>query len=129
MEVFLEMAKGKVFPETCDCGCGLTWSCAAMNHYTLRKMLEMRDSVLVTATKLIGDRLSAAILEHIQADNDAYIKEQMGDDNGGSGGASPGQPVPPNGTAKKRALFDWSKSPVLNGLKASSKWIGSLLAL
>lgn len=104
MEVFLEMAQGKVFPLTCDCGCDLKWSSAAMNHYTLKKMLSMHNVVAEAASKALGDHLSAAIMAYVQS-------EDMSKTNG-------------TNSQNKASLLDWKKSPTLNIAKTGLKWIG-----
>ena len=51
-ETFLEMARGKEF-EIGDCHCkkcgedgfGTKWSCVAMNHYLLEKMVSIKNEI------------------------------------------------------------------------------------
>jgi hypothetical protein len=133
-EVFLEMAKGKSFPtDHCDCGCEfpVKWSCVAMNHYTLRRMLEKKTAVASAASKLLQDALFASILDHIHRENERYVAEQeiavLSVANGGGGAGSRESSIPPNGTRHK--FTDWSRSPVLNGLNRVIRWTGSLLAV
>jgi hypothetical protein len=111
-ETFLEMSRGKVFPtDFCDCGCGVKvpWSCMAMNHYVMKKMLKLRDELGALVAKQLNDKARAMILLHMEDDNKKFTQEQLGVDNATS--------VP-----KKSRLLDFSNSEVVRG----AKWIGSL---
>ena len=138
-EVFLEMAKGKTFPtDHCDCGCDfpVKWSCVAMNHYTLKRMLERKGQVTAAYNKVLQDALTTSILDHIHRENERYVAEQEltaiaaaaeAATAAKSGGASPGGLTPPNGN--RHRLTDWSRSPVLRAMNRVIRWTGSLLAL
>jgi len=71
-ETFLEMAQGLKFPVgTCDCDkCkgdfGVEWSCVAMNHYLLSKMVSVRNDVAVALGKVIEKRTHAKMLSIIK---------------------------------------------------------------
>lgn len=79
-ETFLELANGKVFPiGTCDCGCDfpVEWSCVALNHYTLRKMISIRDKISAKVVELMKEDIHAGMLAIIESRNAEFVKEQM----------------------------------------------------
>jgi len=100
-ETFLEMANGKTFPVgSCDCGCEfpIAWSCVALNHYVLKKMLAMKDVVDIHKADIIKANIHAGMLAIIEAKNAEFIAEQT----------------------KQFNLFIWIKEK-FNGLVRSSK--------
>jgi hypothetical protein len=81
-EVFLEMANGKTFPiDHCDCSpdCPFAnhpWSSAAMNHYTLRKMIEANQTVIRARSDLILASVNSRIIQRIEQSNAEFVAEQ-----------------------------------------------------
>ena len=78
-EAFLEMANGKTFPiGPCDCGCEfpIEWSCVALNHYVLKKMIAMKDKIDIQTTEIIKQNIHAGMLSIIKTKNDEFIAEQ-----------------------------------------------------
>jgi len=76
--VFLEMQNGRAFVQgTCPCGCE-GWNVhTAPNHYTVLVAEEMAGEHRRATTKAIAGTLNAAILRHIEADNAAFMAENM----------------------------------------------------
>jgi len=98
-EAFLEIAQGKEFPVgTCDCGCEfpIKWSCVALNHYVLKKMIAKKTEIDIDIAKHLQDKLHLHMLGLIKMQNEEYVKEQM---------------KPPN------RLIDFSRSPVLKMIR------------
>ena len=107
-ETFLEMANGKVFPVgKCDCGCEfpVEWSCVALNHYVLKKMVAVKNEIAAAQAEMLKRRLQTTMLELIEKDNAAYTAENM-----------------PN----KSRWVDWDKSETVNAYRRlKGKWTGS----
>ena len=100
-ETFLEMAVGKTFPiGSCDCGCEfpIEWSCVALNHYVLKKMIAMKDEVDIHKADIITANIHAGMLAIIEAKNAEFVTEQT----------------------RQFDLFTWMKEK-FNGLVRSSK--------
>lgn len=83
-ETFLEMAQGKQFEVgNCHCKrCGedgfpTEWSCVAMNHYLLDKMVDIKTEIAFELTKIIQKRTHSKMLSIIHTENEAYIKKNM----------------------------------------------------
>lgn len=76
--VFLEMADGRTFTQgACPCGCE-GWNLhTGPNHYTVLKAESMAGEYRREAAKLIAGNLNAALIQHIEADNAAYLAEVM----------------------------------------------------
>lgn len=98
-EAFTEMASGKTFPVgECHCSrCGeagfpVKWSCVALNHYVLEKMLGKKQELDQSQAQILQSGIEAAMLSLISKNNKEYIDANM----------------------KKNRFLDWSRSPVLN---------------
>lgn len=102
-ETFIELARGRSFIGPCDCGCGMQNSHTAIEHYMGNKVRELKIKAEREYAAKIQEGIQAAILAHIKAENDAYLADNM----------------------RKNRLVDWSRSPVLNGIKKVTAWIGS----
>lgn len=77
-ETFLEMANGKKFPiGTCDCGCEfpIKWSCVALNHYVLKKMIAIKDEVDKKVADILKANIHTQMLTLISAENQKFIDE------------------------------------------------------
>lgn len=100
-ETFLEMANGKTFStDGCTCGCEfpIKWSSVDMNHYALKKMIEKNKAVQKARSDALLDSVNKAVLNHIQAQNEAYEAEAM-------------PPIQPS------RWTDWGRSPVVRSIK------------
>jgi len=139
--VFLEMSRGKMFSKDGrKLGFGKDHAHAELNHYLLTKCRELNAEKVSIYLKLYQDRINSLILNHINADNKAYITEFT------STNISPPSTEPPKinpvivmesvkkvGVVEKTiskisktfskmfdGLIDWSKSPILRRVK----WTG-----
>jgi len=82
-EAFLEMANGKTFPiGSCDCGCEfpVEWSCVALNHYVLKKMVKLKEKVDTQTAEIIKKNIHTSMLTIIRTKNDEFIAEQKKQD-------------------------------------------------
>lgn len=76
-ETFVEIANGKKFPiGTCDCGCDfpVEWSCVALNHYVLKKMVDKNKDIQEKIAHLMQDDIEAGMLSLIKKQNREYIE-------------------------------------------------------
>jgi hypothetical protein len=76
--VFLEMANGRTFAQgACPCGCE-GWNIhTGPNHYTVQLAQELDRERRVETARVLGGNLNAALLKHIEADNAAYLADNM----------------------------------------------------
>lgn len=77
-ETFLEMANGKTFPtDRCDCGCNFPkkWSCVALNHYVLKKMIKKKGDIDQSTADILQNNIKASMLSLIEKENQEYIRE------------------------------------------------------
>ena len=99
-EIFTEIANGKEYPkDKCPCGCGINKAATSLIHAIRDRMLELDHKRTTAYHAMLNQRHNDAIIGHIAEQNKAYIEEKL----------------------KPHQLLDWSKSPVLKGIK----WIFS----
>lgn len=93
----MDLAEGKSFDQKkCRCGCGIDKAATDLIHYTFATMLALDQVAKIEMKKILEGDMNARILSHISAQNQQYIEQN---------------------TKAAPSLLDWSKSPVLNGLK------------
>lgn len=75
---FMELADGKTFNrDRCSCGCEGTNPNTEICHLTLRKAIGMDSESRIRKSEIYAGHLNAAILNHIENDNAAYLAENM----------------------------------------------------
>lgn len=75
-EVMMEVAAGKQFPlDKCPCGCGIDKSGTAITHEMLSRLKSLGRAVVLQQKDLLERRLNAAIVNHMQRENEQYIEK------------------------------------------------------
>jgi hypothetical protein len=95
-EAFLEIQNGKEIPVGyCHCkrcgpeGFSVPWSCVALNHYVLEKMMEKKDVIDLDKIRVLQQGIEVAMLSIIGKQNREYTEANM----------------------TVRPFLDWSRSP------------------
>jgi hypothetical protein len=95
-DFFMELKEGKKHStEGCSCGCGSNKSGTDAVHYMIKKVKQVTTELQASRAKVLEDQINAMIVAHIKKENKKYTKSKM----------------------KTHRLLDWSRSPVLKGIK------------